>query len=154
MSHVVTSPCIITDLECLERALKKFPKLKLLKDKKTYKWYGKWMNDYDAKDAAYKLGIDPKQYGKCEQCLHMDGVEYEIGVVKRMDGKGWSLVWDFFADGHRLSEYIGVGAEHLMSEYNRQCMLKSAEESAGTNLTVSETDDEIMVEYEVEQADN
>lgn len=153
MSHVVTSPIIITNLEAFKRALKKFPKLNFIEGAKRYHWYGRWMQDYSQADAAYKLGIAPDQYGKCDHKLHMDGVTYEAGLTKRKDGKGWSLVWDFFSDGHRISDYIGQGAEHLVTEYNRQVMLMQAEalEAQGSNTEVyqHETDDELLVEITV-----
>ena len=149
MSHVVSSPVIITNIECLKRALAKFPKLKFIEGAKTYEWWGRWENDYAKEDAAYKLGIDPSQYGKCEHKLHMDGVEYEIGICKRKDGQGWSPVWDFVSDGYKLSAYIGDGAEKLMSEYSRQFVLMHAEQE-GLSCSQQETEDSIVLEMEVQ----
>ncbi len=57
--------------------------------------------------SAYKLGIDPQEYGTSDHAIRVAGVHYEIGVVKRTDGKGWSLVWEFLwvrcghQQGHR-----------------------------------------------------
>jgi hypothetical protein len=119
MSHVVSSEIVITDLDILHRALAVFPKLKWLEGQKKYHWAGRWYDDYSATDAAYKRGIDVSQYGKCEHALHMDNVYYEIGVTKRKDGTGYSLVWDFVGDGYKLSDYIGKNAEKLMCEYSR-----------------------------------
>lgn len=128
MSHVVCSRIIITDLDLLKKALADFPKLKWNKDKKTYKWWGRWEDDYAAKDAAYKNGIDVDQYGKCDVCIQMDGVEYEIGVVKRKDGQGWSLVWDNVCDGEILSRYIGRNGEKLMTAYAEAYARRFAEQ--------------------------
>lgn len=149
MSHVVTSPVIVQSLACLKKALAKFPKLKWREGQTRWKWYGRWMNDYSQADAAYKLGIEPQDYGKCEHAIHMDGVEYEIGVMKRKDGKGYSLVWDFFGCGHRINEYIGDGAEQLMTEYNRQFVLAHAE-SEGLSVETTETEESITMEMEVQ----
>lgn len=126
MSHVVCSSVIVTDLDILKKALSKFPKLKWL-DKKTYKWWGSWADDYSKEDAAYKNGIDVKDYGKCEACLQMDGVKYEIGIVRRKDGEGWSIVWDHYDDGKKLSKYIGRNAEHLMAAYSEEYVRHFAE---------------------------
>jgi hypothetical protein len=126
MSHVVCSSVVITDLYILKKALAKFPKLKW-EDKKTYSWYGQWANDYDRQDAAYKNGIDVDDYGKCDACLQMDGIGYEIGIVRRRDGEGWSIVWDHYRDGKRLSEYIGRNAEHLMAAYSEEYTRQFAE---------------------------
>lgn len=149
MSHVVTSPVFITSLDCLKKALAKFPKLQFREGQKKWKWYGRWMNDYDAADAAYKLGIKPEDYGKCEHAIHMDGVEYEIGVMKRTDGKGYSLVWDFYGCGHNINEYIGDAAEKLMTEYNRQFVLQHAATEGLECNTVSETSEQITMELEL-----
>jgi len=119
MSHVVASEIAFTDLDLLKKVIASlFPKLQWL-DKKTYEWVGRWYKDYHKEDAAYKRGIDPKDYGKCHAALHMDGVEFEIGVCKRSDGNGYSVVWDFVGDGHRLSAYIGDNAEKLACAYSR-----------------------------------
>jgi hypothetical protein len=117
MSHVVSSAVVITDLECLKVALKKFPQLRWREGQTNHAWYGSWQDDYSQQDAAYKNGIPPKDYGKCEHAIHMDGVDYEIGVVKRRDGEGYSLVWDFFGSGKKISKCIGDSAEKLMIEY-------------------------------------
>ena len=150
MSHVVSpSAVIITDLECLREALLKFPKLKLRENQRTYHWYGKWMRDYNSGDAAYKNGIDPKDYGKCDHALHMDGVTYEAGVCKRKDGKGYSVVWDFYSDGKCISDYIGDGAEKLMVEYQKALLRKHATTEGLTFEVTNETEEEILVEMEV-----
>ena len=149
MSHVVSpSAVIITDLECFWEALKAFPKLKARKDQRTYHWYGRWMRDYNSGDAAYKNGIDPKDYGKCEHALHMDGVTYEAGICKRKDGKGYSVVWDFYSDGKCISDYIGEGAEKLMVEYQK-CFMRKHATTEGLTFEVSETEDEMLIEMEV-----
>lgn len=147
MSHVVTSPVIITDLECLWEALKKFPKIKVHK-KSTYHWYGKWVKDYHNEDAAYKNGIDPADYGKCEFALHMNGVTYEAGVCKRKDGKGYSIVWDFFSDGRKISEYLGTGAEKLMVAYQQAYIQKFAA-AEGMAMQTNESNDEVTIELEM-----
>jgi hypothetical protein len=147
MSHVVTSPVIITDLDCLWEALKKFPKIKVL-NKQNYHWYGRWVKDYHAEDAAYKNGINPEDYGKCAFALHMEGVTYEAGVCKRRDGKGYSLVWDFYSDGRELSKYLGNGAEKLMVAY-QQAYLQTFANQEGMSTNTTETEEEITVEMEL-----
>jgi hypothetical protein len=127
MSHVVCSQIIINDLEALKKAVSKFPKLKWNESKKTFTWYGDWRNDYAAKDAAYKNGIDVDQYGKCDVCIQMKGVEYEIGVVRRKDGQGWTLVWDHYASGIGLSHYIGRNGENLTTAYAEEYIRDFAE---------------------------
>jgi hypothetical protein len=150
LSHVVCSPVIITDLDCLWEALKAFPKIKVL-HQDTYHWYGSWVKDYHQPDAAYKNGIDPKDYGKCAFALHMEGVTYEAGVCKRRDGKGYSIVWDFYSDGRTLSTYLGKGAEKLMVEYQKQFIKKHAH-AEGLTFTMEENADEVTIEMELQEA--
>lgn len=132
---------IVLDLEVLRIAIKKFPQLRWIEDKKTYNWYaGGWQDDYAKSDAAYKNGIPVEDYGKCEHAIHMDGVDYEIGVVKRRDGEGYSLVWDFFGCGKKISKVIGDSAEKLMIEY-QQHYIRQFADSNGMMLDQS-TDSE------------
>lgn len=84
---------------------------------KTYQWFGTWVNDYGAADAAYRNGIDPKDYGKCEHAIQMPGCTYEIGVVKRPDGKGLTLIYDFYGPGSKIKNALGQGCEKLKQFY-------------------------------------
>jgi len=145
MSHVVAGNVVCTDLEVLRMALKKFPKLGWRDQQKTYAWWGKWEADYAKNDAAYKNGIDVEDYGKSEHAIHMSGVDYEIGVVKRKDGQGYSLVWDFFADGKKISDYIGDSAEKLMTEYNK-CYCETYAQAQGMMTQLTEDDECIQID--------
>lgn len=152
MSHVVAGKVVITDMECLQRALKRFPNLEWRQSQKKFGWYGRWVNDYAKEDAAYKLGIDTDQYGTCDHAIHMKGVSYEIGLVKRKDGTGWSLVWDFYGQGQEISQYIGVGGEKLITAYQEEVLNKHAEDRYGFGWNVTEEDDEWKeMELEVEE---
>lgn len=89
MSHVTSSLVVITDLECLKLALKKFPKLKWKEGVTNYSWFGSFLDDWsEVEKTARERGIDPKQYGKAEHVIHVAGCDYEIGVTKREDGQG------------------------------------------------------------------
>jgi hypothetical protein len=127
MSHVVCSKIVISDLELLKKAVAALGGLTWNESKKNFNWYGEWVNDYSAKDAAYKNGIDVDQYGTCDVCLQMPGVNYEIGIVKRRDGTGWSLVWDNVSDGATLTRHIGRNGEKLMAEYAKAYIRDFAE---------------------------
>lgn len=145
MSHVVSSSIRIHDLECLKRALKKFPNLRFQEGQKTFTWFGEWVGDYDKADAAYKNGIAPEDYGKCDHALRLDGNIYEIGIVKRKDGDGYSLVWDFYADGRNISDYIGKGAEKLLVEYSTEFCRMHAE-AEGMMFNQTEDSEYVMIE--------
>jgi hypothetical protein len=104
MSHVTTIDLFITDLDSLAKACERLG-LELVKGQKTFKWFGQWVGDYRGQDAAYNQGVDVKDYGKCDHAIRVKGNAraYEIGLVKRADGKaGWQLIWDNWAGGHGL----------------------------------------------------
>lgn len=145
MSHVVSSEVNPNDLTILKQAVALFPKLRWKENQTTYRWVGKWYDDYDANDAAYKRGIDPSQYGKCSHCIELDGCAFDIGVTKRKDGDGYSLVWDFIGQGHKINDYIGANAEKLMCEYSRLYCEQYAL-AAGYVSNTTEDDEYITVE--------
>lgn len=147
MSHVRTSKAKCKLIDPLKRAVAKFPKLKWKEGQKTYKWWGVWANDYARADAAYKNGIDVEDYGKCEHAIGVEGTDWEIGVCKRKDGQGYSLVWDFYGkSGQAIEAVIGSSAEKLMVEYQKQYLAQFASEQGFTfDLTVNEDNTETNI---------
>lgn len=117
MSHVSTVELSITDLDALEAAAKELG-LEMVRDKKTYKWYGRWVNDYHGEDAAYHHGISPEEYGKCSHVLRVPDQPsmYEIGLVQLPDGS-YKIVFDHWGSGVKLLEKIGVGGSLLRQGY-------------------------------------
>jgi len=131
MSHVVTMKVRVTDLDCLERAADRLG-LELVRGQKTYRWFGKWVNDYHAEDAAYRDGVDPSQYGKCDHVLRVRGVSgaYEVGLVDDGEG-GFRVIYDFYNGGFGLMGHIGDGEKDcnkLMREYSKQVAIDQLEE--------------------------
>lgn len=145
MSHVISAKGIYEDLDILQIALKKFPQFQWREGQKTHVWFGEWVDDYRAADAAFKSGIKPEDYGKCDHAIHMNGVNYEIGVVKRADGLGYSLVWDFFSDGQRISDYIGQGGEKLLVAYEEEVLRQGAQRN-GMMVNCTEEENFLRVE--------
>lgn len=149
MSHVDTNMDIFfTDLDLVEACLReRFPKLKLMREQKTWAWYGSWQNDHHGENAAYKHGIKPEDYGTCDHALHLEGCEYEIGLMPiEKDGvKGWVPVWDFWDCGRRLSECIGDAGQHLLTEYNRQTMMAACLQQGMTYQEELQQDGQILV---------
>lgn len=131
MSHVTASKCIITDLAILKKVIKTmFPELVWNENKKTYAWYGSFRDDWGKQNeqlTARARGVDPSQYGKCEHSISLPGCRYEIGVTRRKDGEGYSLVWDVYNEGAKISNYIGKDAEKLMAEYSKEYIREFAE---------------------------
>lgn len=121
MSHVVDMNLEIKDLEALEKAAKSLG-LEFLKNKKNYKWFGKHVGDYPIPE-----GFTVKDLGHCDHTLVIPGATkaYEIGVVKRKDGKpGYQLLWDFWQGGFGLREKIGKDGGRLKQAYSVQVAKK------------------------------
>jgi|TARA_R110000824_G_scaffold132891_2_gene295483 hypothetical protein len=118
MSHVTTGEMCITNLDYAEIAAKRLGG-KLIRDQKTFEWYGEWLNDWSGARAAVSRGIDPATFGQCDHAIVMsDAVkgDYEIGLVKRADGKGFDAVYDLWGRGEKLEKEFGVGLCDLKTE--------------------------------------
>lgn len=124
MSHVAQVEIEVKDLDALKTACKRLG-LTFVEGQKTYAWYGRWVNDYDAENAAYRYGIPPEDYGKCEHAITAPSAAYEIGVVRRRDGKpGYALIYDNWNRGGGLEAYIGRDAKHLVNAYAEEIVVK------------------------------
>lgn len=93
-------------MEALDRTCKEL-NLTLKPGQKTHAWFGRWVNDYAKEDAAYKLGIKPEDYGKCEHAISVPGSSYEIGLYNNPKGEGYIPVFDFFGTGQEISRQLG-----------------------------------------------
>lgn len=114
MSHVVQIELEVNDLTALGEACKSMG-LELNLGQQTYKWYGTSVGDY-----PLPQGFKTSDLGKCEHSISVVGnpQAYEIGVVKRRDGKpGYQLIWDFWAGGCGLQAVVGDGALKLKDNY-------------------------------------
>ena len=118
MSHVAAVELEIDDLASLREAAKALG-LEFVTDQKSFKWFGRFMNDYNGANAAHLSGIDPKEYGKCLHAIRIPGNDraYEIGVIKSPTGKGYTLVWDFWMRGYGLQDVIGKDGGLLKQSY-------------------------------------
>ena len=114
MSHVAKVDVEITNLDDLDAACKRIG-LELVRGQQTYQWYGTSVGDYPLPE-----GFTVEDLGRCDHAIRIpldhpyhqrsDPTDrpYEIGVVKRRDGKpGYMLMWDFFCGGMGLSEFTG-----------------------------------------------
>lgn len=114
MSHVAQIDIEIHDLNALQQVCGKLG-LELVMGQQTYRWFGKHVGDY-----PLPAGFTADELGKCEHAIRIPGKPdaYEIGVVKRRDGRpGYQLMWDFFAGGHGLMEKAGPECRTLKREY-------------------------------------
>lgn len=122
MSHVATVEITIEDIGALKAACAKNG-WTFLEGKKTYRWYGRWVNDYHGSNAAYKHGIPPSEYGKCEHAIRVSDKKgaYEIGVARNQDGN-LVLIWDFY--GGEIEKACGKDCDKLFEAYNEEVTIK------------------------------
>lgn len=122
MSHIVEVDVHIKDLDALVRATTKLGMEMVKQD--TYKWFGRHVGDY-----PMPKGFTKKEMGRCEYALKIKGnpKAYEVGVVRRKDGKpGYALLWDFWSGGFGLQAAIGDGAGKLVQRYAAEVAIKNA----------------------------
>jgi hypothetical protein len=110
---------------CEKRGLK-------VRQGKTYSWYGSWVGDYHASDAAYR-DYDPKMFGKNAEYVIYDPKAphaYEVGVVPHKDKDGsYTLMLDFFgSQGKHISKMVGGhGSEGLVQDYQLEVLREEAQ---------------------------
>ncbi len=124
MSHVAIIEAEIKDLKVLADACERIG-CEFVEGQKTYRWYGRHVGDY-----PLPAGFTKNEMGKCEHVIRVKGAGsqcYEVGVVKRRDGKeGYTLLWDFYARGYGLQDKIGEGAEELVKSYAASAAMRAA----------------------------
>ena len=120
MSHMEIIDLHVLDLNALATTCQKLG-LVVEQDRSDWRWFGSWMNDYHAQEAAYRHGIKPDEYGKCADhviTLPGDDQAFEIGVVRCRDGRpGWMLCYDNWSGGRGMTAKIGENAAKLKQYY-------------------------------------
>lgn len=100
MSHTEVIDLEVTDLKTLANTAKRLGG-QLIMNQNTYKWYGRFMNDYPLPE-----GMTSNDLGKCEHAIRFPGINYEVGVIKSRTQKGaYELMWDFW--DRELKEKMG-----------------------------------------------
>lgn len=117
MSHVAEVKMRIMDLDALAQAAAACG-LEFKQDQTEYRWYGRFVGDYNAADAAANTR-DPRLFGKCDHAVVVpgDSKAYGVGVVPATDGYGYDLVYDNWQGGYGLEEKAGRGLSKLKQEY-------------------------------------
>lgn len=110
MSHVA-----LVQVECREivdlKAACKSLGLEFMERQTTYEWFGRFVGDYHAKDAAYRQ-VDPNTFGTCNHAIRVPGASYEIGVIRR--GDQWEITYDRWGTGGRgIERVLGTGLPKL-----------------------------------------
>lgn len=112
MSHVVDVKTNILDIDCFIAAAESLGLEK--RDKQTFRWFGRHVGDFPLPE-----GFSVDDMGKCEFALGIKGnnTAYEVGVVRRRNGDGWTLLYDQWAGGKGMTKQIGGGCEKLLQAY-------------------------------------
>lgn len=130
MSHVAKIEVEIKDLEALAAAAKRLGGA--LVEQSTYAWYGTSVGDYPLPE-----GFKAEDLGKCERAIRFPDAQYEVGVVRRRDGRpGYTLLWDFWYGGYGLTKAIGAKGERLSQSYGVEAATRAARRQG---YTVTET---------------
>ena len=120
MSHVATIKVAVLDLDALRAAVESMGG-EFLEGQKTYAWWGRSVGDYPIPE-----GFVAGDLGKCDHALRFPGAPYEVGVVRRRDGKaGHTLLQDFYPTGG-LPGVIGENGGKLVQAYSREVVRKAA----------------------------
>lgn len=121
MSHIVTLDLIINDLDALAKASEKLG-CELVRNVKSYKWFGKYMGDY-----PLPKDMEKENLGKCDHVIRVKNPAnqnaYEIGVVKNKNGSGYILAYDFWQGGYGLEEKVGTNCASLKQRYTAEAVL-------------------------------
>lgn len=120
MSHITEMELLVEDADCLKSAAVEIGLE--VRDKRTYKWFGRYVGD-----STLPAGVDVSQLGTCEFALGIPGDEsaYEVGVVKRRDGLGYTLLYDYWGPGRKMEAALGGRTgDRIRQEYALQVGIK------------------------------
>lgn len=121
MSHVAQVTTRIHDLDAFAEAAAALG-LEFRRDQTSYRWYGRFMNDWnDAERAAALRGHDPRTFGTCVHAVRARDHgpnDYEIGLVRPADGgPGFEMLYDSYGPGRKLEGIAGRQLKRLSEEY-------------------------------------
>jgi hypothetical protein len=142
MSHITEMDLVIEDEGCLRAAALEIGLE--VREKKTYRWFGRYVGD-----STLPEGIDVGQLGTCEFALGIPGDDkaYEVGVVKRRDGQGYTLLYDYWGPGRKIEEVLGGrSGDRIRQEYAVQVGIKDFKrQGLRVSRHVNEATGEVMI---------
>lgn len=116
----------MSDIEAVKAACKRLG-VEFVPNKRTYNWFGRSVGDYKLPE-----GMKAEDLGKCDHVVKVPGVNYEISLVKRKDGKGFTPMYDFWGngtgehDGNKLKEKFGGKLEKFVDAYSVEALKRQA----------------------------
>lgn len=109
---------IIDDLESLELACKRLG-CTLIKNQKTYKWWGHHVGDY-----PLPKGMKKEDMGKCTHAIKVPNASWEVGVIEQKDKK-FKLIYDFYGEeGRKIHNVCGKELGKLKQAYTVEHLKK------------------------------
>lgn len=117
MSHVVKINTRLTDLEavkltCAELTKITGRKVELVQGQKTYRWYGRSVEDYPLPE-----GFTAEDLGHCDHVIKIDGATYDIGLARAKDGAGYVMLFDYYCQDVMLEVIGGEKANRFLQTY-------------------------------------
>ena len=129
MSHITKIDTVITDLEALKAGCSRNG-WTFVEGQKTYEWFNTFVGD-----VSLPKGLKVEDLGKCDHAIRVPGCRYEVGVVKRQDGSGYELRWDYF-EGKLQTALGGQKAGRLIQAYAVEAAKRKA--AAAGHRVISE----------------
>lgn len=124
MSHVVILDLEIRNLHAVKRLCENLGWV-FQENQKTYAWFGRWVGDYNAQDAAINHNIKIEDLGKCHHAISIPNTKYELGIIQVDDH--YQLVWDFY--DKKLCELMGgQNGNKFLQEYGLATITLEAEQ--------------------------
>ncbi len=139
MSHIARIELEIKSLEDLKAACNRLG-LKFCENKKSYKWFGRWVGD-----APLPEEVREEDLGKCDHMIHVPGAQYQVGIVKQ-DNK-YRLLWDSWKSGG-LEKVLGRNAGLLKQAYAVET-IKRESRIKGLRLRETKKDNKIRLTLNV-----
>ena len=142
MSHIADVQMEIKDLNALKAAVESLG-AKFVEGQTTFKWYGRFMNDWASSRAASNRH-DPKNFGSCQHAIKVDGVQYEVGVVKMPDGS-YDILYDSWGPGEGLERKFGVGMVKLKQSYSTEVSRRELKRKGYRVTTINNADGSVQL---------
>lgn len=140
MSHITDVKLRIRDLDALAVAGLACD-LELARDVDHFKWFGRFVGD-----SPGVAGRDPATYGQCEHVLRLKNArqgDYEIGVVRALDGDGYDLHVDTWNQRRLIEAVGGPEMNKLRREYSAVVALKRAKQKLAVKGFVARPREEL-----------
>ena len=145
MSHIEDVKLVVLNLAALKAACAILG-VEYRENQKTYGWFGT-----NVGNKPIPNGFRNEDLGKCDHAIHVDGVDYEVGVCKLHGRDGYALMhdaWGSDSQGGGLVKKFGTGLAKLSERYSAEVIKQEAYER-GYLVSESVTSEGIHLSVEV-----